>query len=88
MFPVRYERGFYIPEDGISRSRCRENLKSYIMLISLLSTVVLFGSTHRTNDLNDIRARNIKAVAILCSPELMTLLKSIEDVCKSCLHWQ
>jgi hypothetical protein len=27
--PVRYELGFYIPEDGILHSHCREHLKSY-----------------------------------------------------------
>jgi hypothetical protein len=30
--PVRYELGFYIPEDGILHSPRRENLKSYITL--------------------------------------------------------
>jgi hypothetical protein len=30
--PVKYEQGFYIPEDGILRSHRRENLKSYIAL--------------------------------------------------------
>jgi hypothetical protein len=30
MFPVKYELGFYIPEDDILRSHRRENLKSYI----------------------------------------------------------
>jgi hypothetical protein len=30
MFPVRYELGFYIPEDGILHSHRREYLKSYI----------------------------------------------------------
>jgi hypothetical protein len=30
MFPVRYEKGFYIPEDGILHSHRREYLKSYI----------------------------------------------------------
>jgi hypothetical protein len=29
---VRYELGFYIPEDDILRSHRRENLKSYIAL--------------------------------------------------------
>jgi hypothetical protein len=28
--PVKYELGFYIPEDGILHSHSRENLKSYI----------------------------------------------------------
>jgi hypothetical protein len=30
--PVRYELGFYIPEDGILHSNRRENLNSYIAL--------------------------------------------------------
>jgi hypothetical protein len=34
MSPVRYELGFYIAEDGIHHSHRRENLKSYIALIS------------------------------------------------------
>jgi hypothetical protein len=33
MFSVRYELGFYIPEDDILRSHRRENLKFYIVLI-------------------------------------------------------
>jgi hypothetical protein len=32
MSPVRYELGFYIPEDDILRSHRRGNLKSYIAL--------------------------------------------------------
>jgi hypothetical protein len=32
VLPVRYEVGFYIPEDGILRSHRRENLKSYTVL--------------------------------------------------------
>jgi hypothetical protein len=30
--PVKYELGFYIPEDDILHSHCRENLKCYIVL--------------------------------------------------------
>jgi hypothetical protein len=30
--PVKYELGFYIPEDDILDSYCRDNLKSYIEL--------------------------------------------------------
>jgi hypothetical protein len=30
--PVKYELGFYIPEDDILRSPRRENLKCYIAL--------------------------------------------------------
>jgi hypothetical protein len=38
--PVRYELGFYIPEDGILHSHRRENLKSYIG-----KATILYGST-------------------------------------------
>jgi hypothetical protein len=31
--PVKYELGFYIPEDDILHSHCRENLKSYIGML-------------------------------------------------------
>jgi hypothetical protein len=38
--PLRYELGFYIPEDGILHSHRRENLRSYILfpLINILDT--------------------------------------------------
>jgi hypothetical protein len=35
MFPVRYELGFYIPEDGILHSHRRENLKSFTEISDL-----------------------------------------------------
>jgi hypothetical protein len=31
MSPVRYELGFYTPEDGILHSHRREHLKSYML---------------------------------------------------------
>jgi hypothetical protein len=31
--PVKYELGFYIPEDGILHSHCREQLKSYYKVV-------------------------------------------------------
>jgi hypothetical protein len=33
--PVKYELGFYIPEDGILHSHRRENLKSYKYILPL-----------------------------------------------------
>jgi hypothetical protein len=30
--PVKYERGFYIPEDTVLHSHRRENLKSYLRI--------------------------------------------------------
>jgi hypothetical protein len=47
--PVKYDLGFYIPEDGILHSRHRENLKSYIDLtLSLCSEDVIVSSELRT----------------------------------------
>jgi hypothetical protein len=37
--PVRYELGFYIPEDCILQSHRRGNLKSYVASFELGSTV-------------------------------------------------
>jgi hypothetical protein len=43
--PVKYELGFHIPEDDILHSHRRENLKSYMVKISLNgSTVSEFSS--------------------------------------------
>jgi hypothetical protein len=35
MFPVRYELGFYIPENNVRHSHRRENLKFYIIFLRL-----------------------------------------------------
>jgi hypothetical protein len=35
---VKYEQGFYIPEDGILHSYRRENLKSYMKFIFSVMT--------------------------------------------------
>jgi hypothetical protein len=40
--PVKYELGFYIPEDNILHSHRRENLKSYASM--LLQEIPLFNS--------------------------------------------
>jgi hypothetical protein len=33
VFPVKYELGFYIPEDDILHSHCHENLGSYNVVV-------------------------------------------------------
>jgi hypothetical protein len=38
VLPVKYEQGFYIPEDDILHSHRRENLKSYMMFIIFRNT--------------------------------------------------
>jgi hypothetical protein len=53
--PVWYELGFYIPEDGILHSHCRENLTSYIASVCL--PYMLAGETklrvsHQLNGAN------------------------------------
>jgi hypothetical protein len=37
VFPVKYELGFYIPEDDILRGHFRENLKSFTLQVYLCS---------------------------------------------------
>jgi hypothetical protein len=39
--PVRYELGFYIPDDGTLHSHCHENIKSYISRVYLKCQVSL-----------------------------------------------
>jgi hypothetical protein len=39
---VRYEMGFYIPEDGVLHSHRRENLKSNIILDQFLKAYLFF----------------------------------------------
>jgi hypothetical protein len=39
--PVKYEMGFYIAEDDILHSHCRENLKSYKFPLRNLSRLLL-----------------------------------------------
>jgi hypothetical protein len=52
MSPVRYELGFYIPEDYILHSHCRENLRSYLYRVALRYTprgrnaVLVYVSRH------------------------------------------
>jgi hypothetical protein len=45
---VKYEKGFYIPEEGILHSHCRENLKYYVDLeviyFEAFSTSLKFGT--------------------------------------------
>jgi hypothetical protein len=44
MSRVRYERGFYVPEDGILHSHRRENLKPYIYVVNeFLETTDLYA---------------------------------------------
>jgi hypothetical protein len=53
MSPVKYELGFYIPEEDILHSHRRENLKYYIPPINLYSSVSM--SICVTSYLNDKR---------------------------------
>jgi hypothetical protein len=39
--PVRYELGFYIPEDDILHSHCRENLKPLILIKEIKDSYLL-----------------------------------------------
>jgi hypothetical protein len=41
--PVKYELGFYIPEDGTLHSHCCENLKSYIITVLFFPANMLYA---------------------------------------------
>jgi hypothetical protein len=43
---VKYELGFFIPEDGILHNHRRENLKSYIQLVGFEVLVAVVVPTH------------------------------------------
>jgi hypothetical protein len=51
---VRYELSFYIPEDGILHSHCRENLKSY----EIATMFDINGGLHLTPSANPIQGAN------------------------------
>jgi hypothetical protein len=61
--PVKYELGFYIPEDDILHSHCCENLKSYI-IVPLRSDFAI--ELRRTMD-------NPKVVCFLDHEELLQI---------------
>jgi hypothetical protein len=46
---VKYELGFYIPEDDILHNHRRENLKSYIEDVMFMSVVSLLKDSIRLN---------------------------------------
>jgi hypothetical protein len=41
VFTVRYDLCFYIPEDDILHSHCRENLKSLILIMEIQDSYLL-----------------------------------------------
>jgi hypothetical protein len=43
---VRYELGFYIPEDDILHSHRRENLKSYMNTIKFIFVINIMNNDH------------------------------------------
>jgi hypothetical protein len=63
MFPVRYELGFYIPEDGILHSYCPENFKS------LIDSDVIIRYLHE-----GCCSFSLKSIYILARVEAVTLL--------------
>jgi hypothetical protein len=60
MSPVRYELGFYIPEDAILHSHRRENLRTYMFQETcifhnyLCADSVLRGALHVARDVHYI----------------------------------
>jgi hypothetical protein len=47
--PVKYELGFYIPEEAILHNHCRENLTSYVASLLNHISVQRFKNYQNTN---------------------------------------
>jgi hypothetical protein len=65
--PVRYELGFYIPEDGILRSHRRENLESHkVVDVAIFSSLLAFK---RRNAAGRVGAKSAQSgPSAFCSP--------------------
>jgi hypothetical protein len=58
MSPVRYELGFYVPEDGILHSHRRENIKSYISLIFRIQKAGMCNHFQKLLQMCSVRTRH------------------------------
>jgi hypothetical protein len=63
--PVRYELGFYIPQEGIPHSHRRGNLKSYI--VCFISKKVFYGKIYMV------------VVVVNCASERKDTLTNVPD---------
>jgi hypothetical protein len=72
VFPVRYELGFYIPEDDILHSHCRENLISYRYI--LVTCCCIYEADVFGKD-----SRNILPFTIAMIGHMVTFLHIVEE---------
>jgi hypothetical protein len=73
---VRYELGFYIPEDGILHSHRRENLKSYIHPITFGNIFTLEYKRWQLRGSNIYPRALLVTVARLLSTEQSSFIDS------------
>jgi hypothetical protein len=59
--PVKYELGFYIPEDGILYSHRRGNLKSYVTFLVSCFSIRLFSSSSHHVSLNFVLEHSLSS---------------------------
>jgi hypothetical protein len=73
--PVSYELGFYIPEEGILHSHRRENLKSYILVLTKFLVFLLQIS----RQISGYRLCSVTTAAfeIISNSSVMSLLDAI-----------
>jgi hypothetical protein len=70
--PVKYERGFYIPEDDILHSDRRENLKSYMFPFCFLQMVTTNEGAPSSSDPGSESGTALSKLRQTLSSSLMT----------------
>jgi hypothetical protein len=81
MSPMRYELGFYIPEDDILHSHRRENLKSYFPLVIYFTCCLLAILNEGKSECKFAKYTSILnfSCTIICNP-LPPISQSIMEV--------
>jgi hypothetical protein len=72
VFPVKYELAFCIPEDDILHSDCRENLKSYVIIVSDIWQVEVNLLNVFTPALSTLRQRSCLSLSGSLQDALLT----------------
>jgi hypothetical protein len=78
MSPVKYELGFYIPEDDILHSPRRENLKYYIVPFSFPAQNRILITSYELNIFANLYVQYMLSYMKLCLAELCCF-----DICRS-----
>jgi hypothetical protein len=77
MFPVWYELGFYIPEDGILHSHRRENLKSYILPSTCF---VVYSVAYNASSWKESLIQRLQLVSQSLTPYLPPVVSPVSHI--------